>query len=461
MSSEMSSTKNFEGRWGHLYKLWNNIVNQDSLPQIDRWLSQEFAKNSKYGSKDRRWYSEGIFAAIRYGYFALFAEEYSKNIKKNSSLEMKDFLSYFKERYSQDVNIIKAFSTINTESFFLWIRFRYFSAKEVPDNTNFKIPEDLYTEEKKIYNSLINSLENNNNLESKMIFYSVPLYYYEHFNNRFNYSNWNAEKQNILFQSLESRPPMWIRLNNPSETENVLNELRQEGYKASIHQPGIIMLQEVKGGVFALKSFRNGLFEIQDLASQQIGQNIQVKNGQFVWDSCAGGGGKTQQIASYLNNKGVIYASDIREYKLEELKKRAKKSGFFNIRCIKWEGNTLPKFAKEIENKNGFDWVLVDAPCSSSGTWRRNPDSKYRITQNSIEELTKLQLNILQNASLGVRETGYLVYSTCSWIYEENEKIIEKFLKQNTNFIFKDQKMLGSPFENSDTMFVGILQRTY
>lgn len=452
-------TKNFEGRWGHLFKFWHKAVSQQSLPQIDRWLSQEFAKNTKYGSRDRRWYSEAVFAGIRYGYFALFCEEYFLEHKKNNAVNLSDFIKVYSEKYSDEKDILQAFLTTAPEKLYVWIRLRYFQVKELPDNPSFKIPDDSYLEEKKIFKQLIIELSEQELLTFQLLFLSIPLWYYRYFKERFLVSDWSEEQQRTFFNLLETRPPMWIRLNKEDQGNEVLAELLAEGYQATDYQPGIIKLTEVKGGVFALKSFRNGLFEIQDLASQQIGKHVQAKNGQFVWDSCAGGGGKTQQIASFLDNKGVIYASDIREYKLDELKKRAKKSGFYNIRCVKWEGTILPQFPKEVENKNGFDWVLVDAPCTSSGTWRRNPDSKYRTSHKDIITLTDLQFNILQNASSAVRENGYLVYSTCSWICEENESIIKKFLKLNKHFVFKEQKMLGSPSENSDTMFVGIMQR--
>lgn len=453
------NSNHFEGRWGHLYRLWSKVVSQESLPQIDRWLAQEFAKNTKYGSRDRRWYSEAMFAGIRYGYFALFCEEYYKTSLKNLTLNLSEFINEFSNSYFDEKSILNGLAQIETERLYIWIRLRYLLAKEFPESSNFKLNDDNYANEKIFFNNFTEQLKLQSFLTANLIFLSIPLWYHSFFNERFLVSNWYEEQQLKFFNALESRPPMWIRLNDIAKSLEVLTDLVKEGYNASEYSPGIIKLTEVKGGIFALKSFRNGLFEIQDLASQQIGQQVQVKAGQFVWDSCAGGGGKTQQIASLLNNKGVIYASDIREYKLEELKKRAKKSGYYNIRCIKWEGKSLPSFSKEVENKNGFDWVLVDAPCSSSGTWRRNPDSKYRISHKNLKDLVDLQFNILQNASLAVRDNGYLVYSTCSWICDENEKIIEKFLKRNEQFVLKEQKMLGSPFENADSMFVGIMQR--
>ncbi len=453
------NSNHFEGRWGHLYRLWCKVISQESLPQIDRWLAQEFAKNTKYGSRDRRWYSEAMFAGIRYCYFALFCEEYFKASLNNLTLNLAQFIADFSKKYVDEKAILNALAQIETERLYIWIRLRYLQGRELPENSNFIFTEASFPAEKIFFSNFIAQIKTQDFLTSNLILLSIPLWYCSFFRERFLVSNWTEEQQLKFFNALESRPPMWIRLNDVTKNGEVLEDLLKEGYNASEYIPGIIKLTEVKGGIFALKSFRNGLFEIQDLASQQIGQHIQAKVGQFVWDSCAGGGGKTQQIASLLNNKGVIYASDIREYKLEELKKRAKKSGFYNIRSIKWDGKGLPSFSKEVEKKNGFDWVLVDAPCSSSGTWRRNPDSKYRTSHKNLLDLIDLQFNILQNASLAVRDNGYLVYSTCSWICDENEKIIEKFLSRNTQFVLKEQKMLGSPFENSDSMFVGIMQR--
>jgi len=209
----------------------------------------------------------------------------------------------------------------------------------------------------------------------------------------------------------------------------------------------------------SLKTYQNGFFEIQDFASQEIGRALPIKPGSFVWDCCAGGGGKTIQIASYLNGKGAVYASDIREYKLEEVKKRAKRAGFFQVRCLPWSGDQLPQFPLEIQKRSGFDVVFVDAPCSSSGTWRRNPDAKYRSDLQGIQSLSCLQKKILTNASRAVKSQGFLCYATCSWFCDENEMVIENFIKENPDFEIQSMSLLGHPKADSDTMFVSILKK--
>jgi 16S rRNA (cytosine967-C5)-methyltransferase len=418
--------KNYNGRWNHVYKLWESALSQESLPQFDRWLSNEFAKNSKYGSQDRRWYSDTLFAAIRHGYYALFCLFQEKNSASKNVIEK------FEKQYQTPNDIFQGFKSANTESFFKYILKRI-------NNENIVIKHSEF------------------NLKEKLIYFSIPLWLLPELQNRFQFSAFGLEQIEHFFSLLDSRPPLWIRPNHTKHKHEILDELQKENYKVEEYLNAI----QVTGskGIFNLKTYQKGMFEIQDFASQQIGQHIQAHPKQYVWDCCAGGGGKTLQIASMLDNKGVIYASDIREYKLEEVKKRAKRAGFFNIRCLTWQGTELPAFQKEILNKGGFDWVLVDAPCSSTGTWRRNPDAKYKIDKMNLENLTQLQLSILTSASQAVISGGHLVYSTCSWLVNENENIVSKFLAQNPHFTLQQQNLLGSPKENSDTMFAAVLKK--
>ncbi|NBW83226.1 RsmB/NOP family class I SAM-dependent RNA methyltransferase, partial [bacterium] len=184
-------------------------------------------------------------------------------------------------------------------------------------------------------------------------------------------------------------------------------------------------------GVYQTNSFREGLFEVQDWASQQISLAVDAKPGQKIWDACAGGGGKTVALAAALKGKGALYASDIREHKLEEVRRRCLRAGFHNVRTLVWDGKQAPAFGKEIAIQAGFDAVLVDAPCSSSGTWRRNPDARLRIGgESERKSLWDLQKQLLTNALSLVRPGGRLVYGTCSWCVEENEDVFQGIANQ-------------------------------
>jgi 16S rRNA (cytosine967-C5)-methyltransferase len=176
-----------------------------------------------------------------------------------------------------------------------------------------------------------------------------------------------------------------------------------------------------------------------------------------VWDACAGGGGKTIQIAARLANRGAVYASDIREYKLKEVRRRAARARFDNVRSFAWAGGRVPELAREVAKQGGFHWVLVDAPCTSSGTWRRNPDAKFRLSTAGLAELTALQGRLLQMAAGAVRPGGHLVYSSCSWLVEEDEAVVDGFLARNPDFELVRRSLEGAPGADADTMFSAIL----
>jgi 16S rRNA (cytosine967-C5)-methyltransferase len=152
-------------------------------------------------------------------------------------------------------------------------------------------------------------------------------------------------------------------------------------------------------------------------------------------------------------------ATDLKEFKLTELKKRAKRAGIANIRTFVWDGEAPLRLPKEIARQKGFDKVLVDAPCTATGTWRRNPDARNRLNDDYLNELTALQQQLLNHASDAVRSGGKLIYATCSWLAEENEDAVETFLKNRPEFSLETSHMLGAPDVDSDTMFVAIMKR--
>jgi 16S rRNA (cytosine967-C5)-methyltransferase len=290
---------------------------------------------------------------------------------------------------------------------------------------------------------------------SGMLLSSVPLWIAGALAERQKASGWSEQLTARFLESQASRPPLWMRLNHPDQREQALRILTQEGFRVECVDDALSVLGE--RGIFVSEAYKQGLLEIQDYASQRAGAAVQAKPGDIVWDACAGGGGKTLQIASRLQNRGAVYASDVREFKLEEVKKRARRAGFFNVRCQAWDGVALPDFPREVQKRGGFDWVLVDAPCSSSGTWRRNPDAKYRIDEGTVHEITLLQKGILRNAAEAVSASGHLVYSTCSWLVQENEAVVNAFLAENSEFELVRMGLLGTPAADSDTLFAAVL----
>lgn len=177
--------------------------------------------------------------------------------------------------------------------------------------------------------------------------------------------------------------------------------------------------------------FMDGKIEVQDESSQILSFVVDAKRGMMVADFCAGAGGKSLAIGAIMKNTGRIYAYDISEKRIINLGKRLKKSGLSNLFAQKIKNEKDAKL-KKLHAK--FDRVLVDVPCSGTGTFRRNPDLKWKNSLQDIDELNIKQLSILEEAKKLVKKEGRLIYSTCSLLIQENETIVEKFLDTNKNF---------------------------
>ena len=182
----------------------------------------------------------------------------------------------------------------------------------------------------------------------------------------------------------------------------------------------------------ATKAFSKGLVEIQDEGSQLIALVCGVKPGMRVIDYCAGAGGKTLGIAAMMENKGNIVAMDNDARRLEKGRRRYRKAGVHNVelRCLEDEKNR--KWLRR--QKNTMDVVLVDAPCSSSGTWRRNPDLRWNQYGPTIDEIKEMQEDIMIRVADKVKPGGRLVYATCSLFKEENEDQVDKFLEKHPEY---------------------------
>ena len=172
----------------------------------------------------------------------------------------------------------------------------------------------------------------------------------------------------------------------------------------------------------------NGIVEIQDEGSQLIAELCGARPGDTVVDYCAGAGGKTLALAACMENKGRIFAMDKYPERLENAKKRFRRANVNNVFCQEINNKWLKR------HRESADVVLVDVPCSGTGTWRRNPDMRAKFFKNDLLELLEVQAEILRTAQNLVKPGGHLVYSTCSILKEEDEDQIEKFLKEFNDF---------------------------
>jgi len=172
---------------------------------------------------------------------------------------------------------------------------------------------------------------------------------------------------------------------------------------------------------------------------------------------CAGGGGKAVALASQVGERGEVVATDIRAHALQETERRAARQGFGNLRTHPMDVTRQEAVAGLTDGL--FDRVVIDAPCSGAGTWRRNPDSRWRLTVAAIEALQPVQDQLLVQASMSVKSGGLLVYATCSWLVEENEDRVSQFLTDQPGFTLLSQQLVGAPEDDADTMFAAVLQK--
>lgn len=243
---------------------------------------------------------------------------------------------------------------------------------------------------------------------------------------------WNAfvksygeEKAFQLLLDSNFPAPTTIRVNTLKTTREALFERWKTTYDVSKteHSPqGIIFNKKIL--FFSLPEYREGLFEVQDEASQMVALHVKVAPGDHVLDWCAGAGGKTLALAPSTLGKGQIYLHDIRKGVLYEAKKRLARAGVQNAQFL------FPdERVKQDRLKKKMDWVLVDAPCSGTGTLRRNPDMKYRFSDELLRNFIGEQRKIFEKALSFLKPTGKIVWSTCSILKDENEDQIAHFLK--------------------------------
>lgn len=214
------------------------------------------------------------------------------------------------------------------------------------------------------------------------------------------------------------------------------------------------LVLERRQNVFRLPAFKQGLFEVQDAASQLIAPFMRLEPGMRVVDACAGAGGKTLHIASLLQNKGRILAMDTEEWKLDELKKRARRATASNIETRVIDSS---KTVKRLEKS--ADRLLLDVPCSGLGVLKRNPDAKWKLSTEFIQNVRELQQHIINDYCEMLKPGGLMVYSTCSIMPSENEVQVKKFLEtQNGRFDMVDEAHAW-PSEGFDGFYMALLRR--
>jgi 16S rRNA (cytosine967-C5)-methyltransferase len=220
-------------------------------------------------------------------------------------------------------------------------------------------------------------------------------------------------------RSLQAEPKLWLRT-RPGQGKFVSRRLR---HCRSFGDGPLSDILEYQGreDLFRTSQFHAGDFELQDLTSQAVGLVCAPAPGDTWWDACAGEGGKMLHLSDLMKNKGLIWATDRADWRLRRLKLRAARAKVFNYRTAVWECGA------KLATKTKFDGVLVDAPCSGTGTWQRNPHARWTLTPGDITELYGLQTQLLARAATRVKPGGKLVYSVCSLARWETDAVAEHF----------------------------------
>jgi len=264
---------------------------------------------------------------------------------------------------------------------------------------------------------------------------------------------WEAE-----IHSLNQEAQVVLRVNTLKITrEQLKNRLAEDNIHTHIVKgyPDALILDE-RTNVFRNPAFKEGMFEVQDASSQLVAAALAVEPGMRVIDACAGAGGKSLHIAALMQNKGKVLSMDVEEWKLQQTKLRARRDGVAIIERKVIEGSKTIKRMKETADR-----LLLDVPCSGLGVLRRNPDTKWKLSEESIEKVRQTQQEILQSYPSMVKPGGQMVYATCSILPSENQDQIAKFLESEAGKDFtliEDQKVLAQE-SGFDGFYIARLQK--
>jgi len=260
-------------------------------------------------------------------------------------------------------------------------------------------------------------------------------------------ASWEKERA-----ALSTPPKRFLRVNGLKVTRDELTQKLAAEFVSTQAVESVDSALEVTSdsALFRTNSFKDGLFEQQDAGSQRVAAALDAKPGMRVIDACAGAGGKTLHIAAQMQGKGRLLAMDVEQWKLDNLKERARRNGAHNIETRLIVGS---KTIKRL--KLSADRVLLDVPCSGLGVLKRNPDAKWRDTAERLPVLMELQKHILSSYSRMVKVGGIVVYATCSIFPCENRGQVDAFLAENPNFRLLEDETI-SP---ADTGFDGFYLR--
>ena len=377
----------------------------------DKVIEQSLKSNKKWGSRDRKFIAESTYTIVRY--WRMLNEMMGINAEENNNYLWKVFAGYL---IWKDIDLPK------------WEGFASIDRNKI-------------------------LVEMNKRLNERKIKESIPDWLDELGESELG-SRWDSE-----IAALNKEAPVILRANTLKISKKALQkkflEIGIQTFPLVFTDDALLVDQ--RQNLFKTSFFQDGYFEMQDASSQLVANYLDVKPGMRVIDACAGAGGKSLHIAALMQNKGKVLALDTEEWKLNELKKRANRNG---IDIIETRTITSSKVIKRLADS--ADRVLLDVPCSGLGVLRRNPDAKWKLSIDRIEELRLLQQQILASYSSMVKPGGKLVYSTCSILPSENEGQIGRFFSTENNqekFKLIDERKISPAVDGFDGFYISVLLR--
>jgi len=374
----------------------------------DRELERVLKSNRKWGSKDRAFIAETVYDTVRWK--RMIEASMGKEVTPENIWEF-----------------VGTWFVLEDEKLPYWDEFKKINPKEVMKRNHAATEKSVAIRE------------------------SIPEWLYELGKKELGAGQWHKEleKMNIPASTV-------IRVNTLKiDRKSLQRKLKEEGFETEIlsKYPDALEMKE-KANIFKTEAFKNGLFEVQDAGSQLISPYLNVRPGMRVIDACAGAGGKTLHLSALMQNKGQIFALDIHEWKLQELKKRAKRNGAQNIQTKVIDSTKVIKKMEETADR-----VLIDAPCSGLGVLSRNPDSKWKLSLDFIESIKKEQAKILNDYSKLVKSGGAMVYATCSILPSENQNQVQAFLENHPEFKLVREKQLFPSQTGFDGFYMAYLEK--
>lgn len=373
----------------------------------DKAIEFHFKKNPKWGARDRSFVAESVYELVRWWRKIAF----EAGVTENHELHLKKILTrYFKTKFGH-----------------------------LPD---FEDTWDFTPAKQKPVVAI-----------EAAINHSVPDWLFEVGSEELGQKAWEKE-----LDAMNQQGEVCLRINTlKADLDKIIDSLENNRIEIDPHPyfPEVPVLRR-KANIFATEAFKNGWIEIQDAGSQQIASFLAPTKGSRVIDACAGAGGKTLHLSNIMQNSGQIIALDTEAWKLTELKLRARRAGAGNIEIRHIDSS---KVFKKLENS--ADFLLLDVPCSGLGVLKRNPDAKWKLKPEFLQDVKTKQAEILTNYSKMLKPNGVMVYATCSLLPSENQVQIEKFLSSEAGKNFEkvaEQTFLPST-HLSDGFFMCKLRR--